>query len=234
MPLPAHGPRPASPARRRLRVLAWRARYPLAAVCAGLAVVLATERLRPPDPPSGTVTVAARDLAPGTPLTAADVAVRTVPVALVPGTGPPLDPTDLEGRRLVVAVPAGLVLAAELLVDDSSAPPAGTVVVPVRFADAGVAAVLRPGTRVDVVAAALVDGGAPERLARGALVLPTPTADVGAGGGGADGGPGSGGGLLGTGATADAGPVLLAVTPDEAVLLGGSASSRALGPVIVG
>lgn len=228
MPLPVRGPRPARATRRRLRVLAWRARYPLAALCVGLAVVLATERLRPADPPSRPVTVAARDLAPGTPLTADDLTVRQVPAALVPATGPPLAPADLEGRRLAVAVPEGLVLAAELLVDESAAPPDGTVVVPVRFADAGVASVLRAGTRVDVVASPLVDGAAPERLARGALVLPSPTTDDGGGG------PGTGGGRLGTASATDDGPVLLAVTPDEAVLLGGSAASRALGPVIVG
>lgn len=214
-------PRPdrlSGPTRRRLRVLAWRSRHPLAALCAGLAALLVVGQVRPPPPPTRTVAVAARDLAVGTVLRAADVALRAVPPDLVPGTGPPPVPDALEGRRLAVAVPAGLVLVPELLVDDAISPPAGTVVVPVRFADAGAAAVLRAGTRVDVVAAPHHEGGPPEQLAHAALVLPAPPS--------ADGGrevdPGA------------EGPVLLAVTPDEAVLLSGSTPARALAPVIVG
>jgi Flp pilus assembly protein CpaB len=286
--------------RRRLRVLTWRTRRPLAALCAGLAVLLAVERLRPPDPPVVEVVVAARDLALGTELRAADLVRRAVPAALVPdgmrGAGPETthgpgsdgargvgddgardvlddrvgdvhddevrdvrddeapaaghdavhDPESgrlrdpaapgarsqdaelaaLVGRRLAVPVPAGLVLVPELLVPVEAVPPAGTVVVPVRFGDAGVAAVLRPGTLVDVVAAGVHDGEEPARLARGATVLPTPArADTDT----------AGGGLLGGPAPAeDDAPVLLAVTPDESVRLGAAGSSRVLGAVIVG
>lgn len=223
-------------ARRRLRLLAWRARRPLAALCAGLAALVAVGVLRPADPPTARVPVAARDLALGAVLAAGDVRVAEVPLALLPAAltddgAPPASSAveALTGRRLAVAVPEGLPLVAGLLVDDAATGPPGTVVVPVRFADAGVAEVLAPGMRVDVVAAALHDGDEATRLAGGAVVLARPGAD-------ADGaGSGSGGGLLGGGATAtDSPPVLLAVDPEEAVALSGAAASRVLSAVIVG
>jgi len=213
-------------ARRRLRVVAWRARRPLAALCAGLAVLLAVDRLRPPEPATVAVPVAARDLEPGTVLTDADVVARAVPVTLVP-PGLAAPGGDVLGRRTAVALPAGLAIAPQLLADEATTPPEGTVVVPVRFADAGVAGLLRPGTRVDVVAAALLDGGAPERLAAGALVLAgaDPPRDRATGGAA----------LLGGTATAqDDAPVLLAVTPEESAALGAATASRVLGAVIVG
>ncbi|RMI03585.1 SAF domain-containing protein [Cellulomonas triticagri] len=251
-------------ARRRLRRLAWRARRPLAAVCAGIAVLLAVQQLRPPGPPTVVVLVAARDLPAGTTLTERDVEERTVAVALVPpalvarghdeatgstGGGGATDRASAEagttsapdgdapaahlpgavpllGRRAAVDVPAGLPLVPGLLVATDADPPAGTVVVPVRFADPGVAAVLRPGVRVDVVAAPLTDGAEPERVAQGATVLARPAATPPEGSGDD------------TAALARSGdedvPVLLAVTPDESVHLGGSAGSRVLGAVIVG
>jgi pilus assembly protein CpaB len=306
---------PLSPAaRRRLRLLTWRARRPVAALCAGLAALVAVGLLRPADPPSARVPVAARALAVGTVLAPEDVRLAEVPVALLPAgladqwsvtgsdadagaaaegraadgraaddeadaAGAALDEagaastavdradaagtavdtagaadtavgkagaagtavdgaddagstrssavTALAGRRLAVAVPAGLPLVAELLVDDAAAGPAGTVVVPVRFADAGVADVLVPGMRVDVVAAALHDGDEATRLARAAVVLARP--------GGDDPGLGTGGGLLGGGTTStESTPVLLAVDPDESVALSGAAASRVLSAVIVG
>lgn len=264
--------RPGDHTRLRLRVLAWRLRRPVAALCAGLAVALAVERLRPPDPPTLEVPVAARDLPLGTELAADDVDLRAVPTALIPDgllTGPyPTAPsatvahenaertasTDgreshrpraslgsvadddarlaaVLGARLAVAVPAGMPLVPELIADPSGAGPPGTVVVPVRFADAGVAHVLRPGMRVDVIAAPRLDGDAPVRVAEGAVVL---TPSDGTHGAGDAGGADSGGGLLGGTVASDDAPVLLAVTPDESVTLGGAAGTRSLAAVIVG
>lgn len=234
--------------RRRLRVLAWRTRRPVAALCAGLAVLLVVDRVRPADPPTVAVTVAARDLTADRVLTGDDLVRRDVPADLVPPgpavAGARADPAaDVLGRRLAVDVPAGLPVVPELLVDDDAGPPPGTVVVPVRFADAGVAALLRAGMRVDVIAAGLHDGAEPELLARDALVLGGSEAGgSGAGVSGAESGDeehvGGGGGLLGGGDRTGGGdgdiPVLLAVTPEESVTLGGAAGSRALGAVIVG
>lgn len=221
--------------RRRLRRIRWRTRRPLAALCAGIAALLAVQQLRPADPPTVPVLVAARDLAAGAELTARDVVRQAVPVDLVPAAWPGTGPTEsagvggLAGRRLAVPVPAGLPLVPGLLVPDDATGPPGTVVVPVRFADPGVASVLRPGVLVDVVAAPAVDGADPERLARAATVLGLPTS------GGATGSDDAGllGGGTGSGTVEDV-PVLLAVTPDESVRLGGSAGTRVLAAVIVG
>lgn len=297
--------RPSDHTRLRLRVLAWRLRRPVAALCAGLAVALAVERLRPPDPPTVEVPVAARDLPLGTRLTIDDVDLRAVPVALIPkglltdassatvapedttgtpnspttagalntggipstpGTAPTPDVTSTPGTpgtdgreagwphaspgsvadddarlaavlgaRLAVAVPAGMPLVPELIADPSGAGPPGTVVVPVRFADAGVAHVLRPGMRVDVIAAPRLDGETPARVAEGAVVLTPSDGSAGTadGSGGSDGADAGGGLLGGTEASPDA-PVLLAVTPDESVTLGGAVGTRSLAAVIVG
>ncbi|WHP18863.1 SAF domain-containing protein [Cellulomonas sp. ES6] len=226
-----------SPATRRaLRLLAWRARRPLAALCAALAVVAVVEQVRPPDPPTVEVPVAARDLPAGAVLRPRDVHLQQVPPALVPHRDVPRA-DDVTGRPLLVAVPLGLPLVPELLADEAAVPPEGTVVVPVRFADAGVAALLRPGVLVDVVAAPVLDGDEPERLARGAVVLAPAGSGAGDASGGAADGPGAAaadrGDGLRDGSAAD-GPVLLAVRPDEAVSLGAAASSRVLGAVIVG
>ncbi|HEY0186904.1 MAG TPA: SAF domain-containing protein [Cellulomonas sp.] len=258
-----------------LRVVLWRLRLPLAALCAGLAVTAVVARLTPAAPATVRVAVAARTLAAGTVLAAGDIAVRDVPVALVPtalvpsallptaqqpATGPtasgavsdapepqPID--DLVGGRLAVDAPAGLPLVPGLLVDAAAEPPPGTVVVPVRFADPALTALLAPGTRVDVVVSSAVDGVPPEQVARSAVVLARtgsaatgagPTAADGAGSGiGSGAGSGSADGTTdGSGAGSadgtDDGPVLLAVTPDEAVALSGAAASGVLSAVLVG
>ncbi|MCG7284932.1 SAF domain-containing protein [Cellulomonas sp. ACRRI] len=241
--MPLTDPLP-EPVRRRLRLIGWRVRRPLAALCAGLAALVAVGLARPADPPTARVPVAARDLAVGAVLAAGDVRLAEVPLALVPAglagdggsrstrTGADelvgADAEALGGRRLAVAVPAGLPLVPGLFVDDGATGPPGTVVVPVRFADAGVADVLTPGMRVDVVAAALHDGDDATRLARAAVVLARP-------GGDADPATGSGGGLLGgSTAAAESAPVLLAVAPEDSVALSGAAASRVLSAVIVG
>ncbi|HEY0214866.1 MAG TPA: SAF domain-containing protein [Cellulomonas sp.] len=245
---------PSSPRALRLRALAWRLRVPVAAACAGLAVAVVVEGLSPPPPTTTLVAVAARDLRAGTTLAEADIDLRAVAVALVPGaltaqdgaTGPSPDVGNV-GRRLAVPVPEGLPLVPSLFADPDTEGPPGTVVVPVRFADPEVAALLTPGTRVDVVAAAMLDGQPPERVARDATVLAPATGatvagPAASGAGGNDAGTGMSGGI-GTssdrggttpGIDDDVGPVLLAVLPDEAVALSGAAASSVLGAVIVG
>lgn len=218
------------PVRRRLRLVGWRARRPLAALCAGLAALLVVDLARPDEPPTAHVLVAAHDLVPGAELTDQDVRLDAVPVALLPTRL--AAPDDALGRRVAVAVPAGLPLVPELFVEDAATGPPGTVVVPVRFADAGVAAVLRPGMRIDVVAAAQHEGTEPVRLAHGAVVLAQPGDGVRPD----DADPAGDGGLFGGGdaTSPEAAPVLLAVTPEQSVGLGGAAGSRVLGAVIVG
>ncbi|MFD1150501.1 SAF domain-containing protein [Saccharothrix hoggarensis] len=111
----------------------------LALVAVGLAVL--------PPSPTVDVLVAARDLPPNVPLTAEDVRAVAMPPSLSP-TGTVTRP-DALGRTLVSAARAG-----EPLTDARLGPSDPDVSsVAVRLADAGVAGLLRPGSRVDVVGA---------------------------------------------------------------------------------
>lgn len=148
---------------------------------AGLLALLALAFLAAPGvTPAGTpVLVAVRDLAPGMALGPADVAVRTMPPELVPG-GALGDPAGVAGRQVVGGVRAGEALTDVRLLGPVAAVAAAGVPdaagVPVRLADAGVAGLLTPGTRVDLVAAGAEGGpaapaGEPAVLAPGAVVL---------------------------------------------------------------
>ncbi|MGY1718086.1 Flp pilus assembly protein CpaB [Blastococcus sp. SYSU DS0552] len=167
-----------------------RPRFPLltarrlaAALLAALALVLA---LRPaPTPADGEqsrtapVVVAATDLPAGTSLTREHLALVRLPRGAVPdGAVGVADP-------LVRRVLAGHVRRGEPLTDArlvgaglTALLPPGQVAAPVRLADLAVAALLRAGDRVDVLATGAAPGPA-ERVAAGALVLAAPTGDAG-------------------------------------------------------
>lgn len=218
--LPPPLPRVAPPLRRRLRVLAWRSRFVVAAACLGLAAAVTVDALRP-HPSSGTdLLVAARDLPAGAALSGSDVRVATVPRALAVAAAGASDEARaaLVGRTTAVPVPAGMPLVPQLFAGTDLVGPPGTVVAAVRLADDALTTVLAPGDRVDLLAAP-VEGGAGVTLARSALVLPSPPTD-------------GGGGLLGS-SDAQAAPLLVAVRPDEAVALAGAGLSRALFAVVV-
>lgn len=156
-----------------LRIAAWRLRRAL--VVAGVVVLaLAVARqAAPPAPSTDPVVVAARDLQAGTTLAAGDLREVRLPVGHSPD-GTAATAEDLVGRRVVVDVPARLVVVEQHLDGHRFAvdPPGGTVLVPLRLADPGMAALLRPGDRVDVVAPG-PDGPA-RVLARAALVVEVP------------------------------------------------------------
>lgn len=135
----------------------------LAALCAGGAVLVAVQAASPPAPPTERVWVAGRAL-PGGALLAADaVEARDVPPDLVPDDAV-VDPADVVGRPLAAPVSRGEALTRQRVVGPGlSAAYPGTAAVPVRFADAAVVDLLRPGDRVDVVAAP-DDGSAPPAL----------------------------------------------------------------------
>ncbi len=105
--------------------------------------------------PSSAVLTAARDLPGGVALTTADLRLVRLPRPLVP-RGALSRPSAALGR-----IPAGPVRAGEALTDVRLLGPAlvratggdGAVAAPVRIADPAVVALLRPGDRVDVVAA---------------------------------------------------------------------------------
>lgn len=136
----------ARPGWRRLALL----RRVAAAVLAAAALVLA---LAPQPAVSGApVVVTTVDLPAGSTLRAEHLAVRQWPAALAPaGTVREIPVAD--GRVLVGAARAGEPLTDVRLagVGLSSAGSAGATAVPIRLADAGVAAMLVPGSRVDVV-----------------------------------------------------------------------------------
>lgn len=166
------------PRLRRPRSPVHSARRAAAVLLAVTALVLA---LRPSPAPATTrpptsvpVAVAALDLPAGAVLSSRDVAVARLPPGAVPRGVVP-DPQPLVGRVLAGAVRAGEPLTDARLVGPglTALLPAGHVAAPVRLADLAVAALVRTGDRVDVLAA-LPDGEQAERVAAGALVLAAP------------------------------------------------------------
>ena len=121
----------------------------VAGLLATLALALA---LAPPSGPQPVpVLVAATDLTPGGALSTDDLAVRYWPRELVPSGALP-DPSAAAGRVLAGAVRAGEPITDVRLAGATiRAGPPGTAAVPVRLADPGVAGLLTPGSRVDVV-----------------------------------------------------------------------------------
>jgi Flp pilus assembly protein CpaB len=147
---PGAGPSPLAAVR---RAVAARRRL-VAALLAGLAVLCGLTALRPPAPPAVLVLAAARDLAPGSVLALADLRSVSLPAAVVP-SGALRPGAAVLGRLVAGPVRSGEPLTDVRLVGPGllSSLPAGTVAVPVRFADAGAVALLRPGDRIDVLAA---------------------------------------------------------------------------------
>ncbi len=139
--------------RRRLRGILWRARFLTAALCLGLAAATIAHHLRPTPPATAPVAVAARPVAVGAQLTAADVRIVRWPSDLVPDDVAS-SRAQAVGRTAGATLPAGAPLVRALLAggDLAKSAPVGTVVAPVRL-DATVAALLSAGTRVDLIAA---------------------------------------------------------------------------------
>lgn len=131
-------------------------RWLVAAALLGLAALLLGADPPPAvAPPSTQVVVAARDLTGGLALTRADLRVARLTRTLVP-RGVLRSVSDALGQAT-----AGPVRAGEPLTDVRLLGPAllqavggvATVAAPVRIADPGAVALLRPGDRVDVVSA---------------------------------------------------------------------------------
>lgn len=138
-----------------------------AAALAAAALVLASA------PPAAAarspVLVVAADLSAGVTVRTSDVVLRRWPSDLVPA-GALDDPAAAEGRVLVGAARAGEALTDRRLVGAGADLGSGTAAVPVRLADAAVAALLVPGRHVDVVTVG-AQVGTPTVLAEDATVL---------------------------------------------------------------
>lgn len=162
---------------RRLRRRVLARRRLLAAVFAGLAVLAGLRAVSPPPPPRTTVLVATQDLVAGATLAAADVRAAGLDPAAVPA-GVLTRPGQALGRTT-----AGAVRAGETLTDVRLTGPAltagypGRVAVPVRLADAGSAALLRVGDRVDLSATDPQGQTSASVVARDVAVLVIPPRD---------------------------------------------------------
>jgi pilus assembly protein CpaB len=157
--------------------LLW-ARRVVAAVLVLIAAVLAFRPL--PGTDTVQVLVAAHDLAPGHLLTRGDIARRAIPANVAPG-GVVHDIAGAEGRVLSGAARAG-----EPITDVRLAGPAlmlltvgddAHAAVPIRLADPGVADLLYPGRRVDVVAADSGSGNGVVLAERAPVIAVRPAED---------------------------------------------------------
>ena len=151
-----------------------RHRRPLAAVFAGLAVLLALGALRS-EPPGGTVVVAARDLASGSVLAADDVLRMKLPVQATPAHSV-RHVDEIVGRTVAGPMRRGEVLTDRRIVDADrlSGFPSGTVLSSVRLADPDALTNLRVGDHVDVVAVDPDGGAEAEVVARGVEIITLP------------------------------------------------------------
>jgi Flp pilus assembly protein CpaB len=129
-----------------------RHRAVLSAGLAAAAVAVALPILAPTPPPSISLVAARHDLVPGSPLTAADLALVVWPRAVAPA-GALTSLADAVGRVLAGPVRMGealtdiRLLGAGLLVRGHD-----LVATPVRLADQATAGLLHAGDRVDVLA----------------------------------------------------------------------------------
>lgn len=129
-------------------------RRPLAAICAALAVVTGISAARPASLPTEPVMVAARDLAAGTQLEAADVTTvswrpDSVPDGALLVHDPPL------GQRVAAPMRAGEPFTDARLLQPGllTGYPEGSVLATLRVADPAAGTVIRAGDVVDIVGA---------------------------------------------------------------------------------
>ncbi|WP_406283774.1 SAF domain-containing protein [Embleya sp. NBC_00896] len=173
---PLFGSSPGPTARPPLRRVLARHRRGVAALSAAVAVIALIVAIRPEPPPTTRILVAARDLPAGSTPGPADVTLVDIPTALRPA-GVLRAVRQTEGVALTGPVRRGEPLTDVRVVRPGAAPDAGTVALPARFADADAVAVLRPGDRIDVLAAPPPEHPGPARLVvAGAVVVARPAA----------------------------------------------------------
>lgn len=213
LPSPTRSPRSTRPWRRLRRAVLAR-RRPIAAVLAGLAVLVAVRAQAAPPPPTVTVLTAARDIPAGATVTPADLGR----VAYDPATVPQgvVSARQAVGRTTTGPVRAGEPLTdVRLLTADLLARYPGDVAAPVRIGDPGTARLLRVGDRITLYAADPQGEAAPVEAASAVPVVALPR-------GRDDGLVGESGAL-----------VVVAVPPETARVLAGYGVSSFLSAVIV-
>lgn len=159
-----------------------RHRRVVAAALAGLSV-LAALNVVTPSPGMPTV-IAARSIAGGAVLTAADLTVVGLPERGV-AEGSFTDPQTLIGRRVVARIPRNRVVTDADLLDAEGQLGPGMLALPVRFADNAGAGLLATGSRIDVLGSQL-DGAGHAVVASNVAVLTLAETEPGILGGGQD------------------------------------------------
>ncbi|GAA4063830.1 SAF domain-containing protein [Actinomadura miaoliensis] len=158
-----------------------RLRRPLAALSAALATGLAVLALRPPPVATVRVLAAARDLPSGTVLSARDLRPLSLPPDAVPAGALR---ANAVGRTLAGPMRRGEPLTDARLLTSGllRGYGANTVATPIRIADAGVARLLRPGDRIDVLTTPSPDTPFSRTVVSSAPVVavPRPRSDQGA------------------------------------------------------
>lgn len=182
MTSPLANPGPVRRAARRLRRRVLAHRRLLGSLFALLAVVLGLHAARPGEPASASLTVASRDLPAGTTLGPDDLASVRVPPAAVPAGAD--EGTELDGRVLASPVRRGEPVTDRRLVGpDLTAGRPGLVAVPVRLPDPEMAALLRVGDHLRLLATDAASG-ATRVVAPDAEVLALPPAETSGSAGG--------------------------------------------------
>jgi pilus assembly protein CpaB len=211
------------------RAVSWHRRL-LAGVLVAVAVLAGLQVVRPATVPAVGIVTAAHDLSAGTTLTSADLRLTLLPPELAP-TGAARSIGAVLGARLASPLRFGEPLTDVRLVGPallnsyraSIGADVGEVLL--RVDDPGAVALLKPGDRIDVIAAPTAGagaGGAAVVVAQAVPVLSVPAVAAG----------GTTGVLSGGSAAAagdgSAGSVLLAVTPATARILAQAAVSSAI------
>ena len=188
----------------------------LAALCAGLAVLVAVGATSPPDAPTVRAWVAAEDLPGGSVLRAGSLVARDLPPEALPGQAV-TDPRQVVGRVLAAPVARGETLTRLRVVQGRllrGYP--GRTAVPLRVGDAAAVSLLRVGDRVSFVVADPDGRTEPELLVEDVPVVALPT-------------PAPRGSADATGATG--GLVVVAVPDVAAVRVAARAATAVLIPV---
>lgn len=131
------------------RAVSWHRRK-LAIVAAVAAVLTGVAAVNPEGPPTLSVVRATSQLAGGAVVESSDVHLSEVAAVDAPA-GALTEVADVVGQRLAAPVANGQMLT-ELALLSTRSGTSGLVVAPLRLADFDVAALLRPGEMVDVVA----------------------------------------------------------------------------------
>ena len=166
------------PQARRLLRTASRYRAVLAGALVAAAVATALPALAPAGSTGMAVVAAARDLPAGATLAADDLTTVQLPRSVLPA-GALEEPVSLVGRVLAGPVRHGETLTDVRLLGEGLLSQLGpsTVAAPVRLADRGSAALLRPGYRIDVLAADPQGGLAATVAASDVTVLAVPSVE---------------------------------------------------------